>query len=78
MGTIYFPKTKIPRDVKLHYSIPDEDMATEVQTKNLDSNMTNDSAVTLDMSITSESPLESGASLKGMNITEQGNNGNYI
>ena len=53
-------------------------MATEVQTKNLDSNMTNDSAVTLNMSITSESPSESGASLKNMNITQKDNNGNYI
>ena len=74
MGTIYFPKTKIPRDVKLHYSIPDEDMATEVQTKNLDSNTTKDSVVALNMSVTSKSPLDSGASLKGMNITEKGNN----
>ena len=49
-------------------------MATEVHTKNLDSNTTNDSAVTLNMSITSEPTLESGASLKGMNITEKGNN----
>ena len=49
-------------------------MATEVPTKNLDSNMTNDPAVTRNMSITSESPLEIGASLKGMNITEKGNN----
>ena len=71
--SLYFPKTKIPRNVKIHYSIPDEDMATEVHTKNLDSNTTNDSAVTLNMSITSEPTLESGASLKGMNITDKGN-----
>ena len=62
----------------MHYSIPDEDMATEVQTKNLDGNTTKNSAVTLNISITSESPLESGASLKGMNDTERGNNGNNI
>ena len=65
--------TKIPRNVKIHYSIPDEDMATEVHTKNLDSNTTDDSAMTLNISITSESPMESGA-LKGMNITHKGNN----
>ena len=53
-------------------------MSTEVQTKNLDGNTTKDSAVTLNISITSESPLESGASLKNMNITEKGNNVNYI
>ena len=53
-------------------------MATEVQTRNLDGNMTNDSAVTRNMSITSKSPLESGASLTGMNITEKGDNGNYM
>ena len=63
-----------PRNVNIHYYIPDEDIATELHTKNLDGNTKNDSAVTLNMSITSESPLESGASLKGMNITEKGNN----
>ena len=49
-------------------------MTTEVQTKNLDSNTTKDSVVALNMSVTSESPLDSGASLNGMNITEKGNN----
>ena len=48
-------------------------MPTEAPTKNLDSNTTNDSAVTLNLSLTSESPLESGASLKGMNVTDKGN-----
>ena len=48
-------------------------MATEVHTKNLDSNTTDDSAMTLNISITSESPMESGA-LKGMNITHKGIN----
>ena len=53
-------------------------MATEVHTKNLDGNMTKDSAVTHNMSITSASPLESSASLKGKNITDKGNNEHLI
>ena len=64
--------------MKIYSSILDEDIATEVQTKNFDSNRTNDSTVTRNMRMTSESPLESGASLKGMNDTERGNNGNNI
>ena len=75
---LYFLKTKIPRNVKIHYCIPDKDMATEVHTKNLDGNMTKDSAVTHNMSITSESSLESSASLKGTNITDKGNNEHLI
>ena len=49
-------------------------MTTELHTKNFDGNTTNDSAVTLNISVTSESALESGVSLKGMNITHKGNN----